>query len=475
MAFPLLALVALGGLVLLVAKGGGKAASTQRPRPILPGKSGCYDVPAYGGAGRDLSDIPPTQRFAFEEALTKSTDIVGLEGLATTLDCIGYSLAAKRFRLRAAQLRAGGRGGFPGDGRTVPPVVGPSAYVPGCVPPIGWAAPPGWSLGMALAPDPGRWPGMPEGYSLGTPLPAGSPCPSGWDDARLGDAGVDGLPDPLKSAVRKAIATGTDAAMLEELAKHLDAMGQSKAAFAVRAKAASVGCPTIAQIDTIAAQIGLGTMSVEDAKKMDADLSARCALPFAWAKVRMAIAEKSPGYVSPSGESSEPGEIPLGSLGPVPSLFDPCIALILGLPEMSVDNSKAIQSIALESYKTGTKETRAFVAKTIEIDGLARQKIWADAGKYDEAKEIKLTYDNAVKCLGGTSGATTSAVKTTADYKAGVADGAAFCESWHADGKDSFGKSLPPKVTGGSEDYQQGFYDGKGACETKYAKGAPGL
>ena len=344
MAFPILALVGLGAVVLLIAKGGGgKAAPTAAQRPkILPGKSGCYDVPAYGGSGRDISDIPPAQRLAFEDALARSTDSVGLDGLATTLDCIGYSVAAKRFRLRAAQLRADaarGGGGFPGGGRTTPPVVGPTAYVPGCVPPAGWAAPAGWNLGMALAADPTHWPGMPEGYTLGSPLSNAASCPVGWVDSRGGaaDAGVDGLPEPLKSAVKKALAESKDSGEMFKLSKHLDEMGQKIAGDAVRAKAISIltgvsleaaparpaFCPTGStveiekQIDGIAARIMLGELSVADAIKMDADYTAACILPFSWAKVRHAIAVKTPGFKSVSElPSSEPGEVPLGSLGP---------------------------------------------------------------------------------------------------------------------------------------------------------------
>lgn len=244
MAFPLLAVIGLGALVFAIAKGS-KPSGPQRPGPRVPGKDGCYALPAYGGAGRDLNDLPPTPRAAFEAALTTSRDPSALEGVGTTLDCLGYRLAGNRFRARAAELRRGlpiNSLGSLGDGRTVPPVLGPTGLVPGCVPPIGWAQPPSWIPGQPLSPmDAASWPGMPPGYALGSPLPSGAPCPSGWDDARLGDLGVDGLPEPLRGAVQKALATGTNIKMLEDLAQHLDAMGQGGAASAVRAKIASLG------------------------------------------------------------------------------------------------------------------------------------------------------------------------------------------------------------------------------------------
>lgn len=183
---PILLLFLLGGGVLLVAKAASAKPAApptpQRPALPMPGPSGCYSMPAYGGTGTDLSDMPPTQREVFETALAKSTDAVGLAGVATTLDCLGYGKAAQRFRDRAAALGAG-------DGRTVPAVIAP---------------------------------GTDRSFAPST------------------DASVDTLPEPLRTAVTKAMASPLATADdLKKLADQLEGEGYKTAANQVRTAAAA--------------------------------------------------------------------------------------------------------------------------------------------------------------------------------------------------------------------------------------------
>jgi len=139
-------------------------------------------------------------------------------------------------------------------------------------------------------------------------------------------------------------------------------------------------CPTAADIDGITARIMLGTMSVEEAVAMDADLSSRtlgdprgyCALPFAWAKVRMAIAEKS----APAPEKYTATLMPAGSptfAPPISAKPAPDSDPFAGLPD-------DIMSHVRSAYDSGDAQQLDDVASDYLVPyPTAQKKVKADA------------------------------------------------------------------------------------------------
>lgn len=110
-----------------------------------------------------------------------------------------------------------------------PGYAAPGYTAPGIVPPAGVPAiPPEWGLPGGVSAPPTPAPGS-------VPFPGSTTGPS----TALPDAGVAGLPEPLKSTTVIAMTnakTVEDANALDGLALELDRMGQHKAAFEVRTR-----------------------------------------------------------------------------------------------------------------------------------------------------------------------------------------------------------------------------------------------